>query len=140
LNSTSSSSSSRQEHTVQDIPSKLVAAASMHTVEVNVTPLPSWAGAPRQATLHVLCCSCRYNLRVRLYRPRSASLLQSFTSWMSGMPAEFSDPKFPSYGEGREGEQQRTPAVHRTLVTAWRAAGCSALGGSATSSADASWY
>lgn len=54
------------------------------------------------------------------------------------MPAEFSDPKFPSYGEGREGEQQRTPAVRRTLVTAWHAAGCSALGGSATSSADAS--
>lgn len=52
-----------------------------------------------------LCC-CRYNLRVRLYRPRSASLLQTFTSWLTGMPAEFSDPKFPSYGEGREGEQR----------------------------------
>lgn len=46
----------------------------------------------------------RYNLRVRLYRPRSASLLQTFTSWLTGMPAEFSDAKFPSYGEGREGE------------------------------------
>jgi hypothetical protein len=42
---------------------------------------------------------------VRLYRPRSASLLKTFTSWLKGMPAEFSDPKFPSYGEGREGEQ-----------------------------------
>jgi len=51
-----------------------------------------------------LCC-CRYNLRVRLYRPRSASLLQTFTSWLTGMPAEFSDPKFPSYGEGREGKR-----------------------------------
>ena len=25
-------------------------------------------------------------------------------SWLNGMPAEFSDPRFPSYGEGREGE------------------------------------
>jgi hypothetical protein len=31
-------------------------------------------------------------------------MLQTFTSWLTGMPAEFSDPKFPSYGEGREGE------------------------------------
>jgi hypothetical protein len=50
----------------------------------------------------------RYNLRVRLYRPRSASLLQTFTSWLTGMPAEFSDPKFPSYGEGREGQHLPT--------------------------------
>ena len=41
---------------------------------------------------------------MRLYRPRSASLLQSLLSWLSGMPAEFADPKFPSYGPGREGE------------------------------------
>ena len=40
--------------------------------------------------------------KVRLFKPRSASGLQSFTSWLTGMPAEFSDPKFPSYGEGRE--------------------------------------
>lgn len=55
--------------------------------------------------LHHVITTCRYNLRVRLYRPRSASLLQTFTSWLTGMPAEFSDPKFPSYGEGREGER-----------------------------------
>eukprot|EP00882_Tetradesmus_deserticola_P021027 GHRQ01022737.1.p2 GENE.GHRQ01022737.1~~GHRQ01022737.1.p2 ORF type:complete len:108 (+),score=42.58 GHRQ01022737.1:524-847(+) len=55
--------------------------------------------------------TCRYNLRVRLYRPRSASLLQTFTSWLTGMPAEFSDPKFPSYGEGREGEAAHTIAA-----------------------------
>jgi hypothetical protein len=54
--------------------------------------------------LMLLLAGCRYNLHVRLYRPRSASLLQTFTSWLTGMPAEFSDPKFPSYGEGREGE------------------------------------
>jgi len=45
----------------------------------------------------------RYTLRVRLYRPRSASLLQTFLSWVTGMPAEFADHKFPSYGPGREG-------------------------------------
>ncbi len=28
--------------------------------------------------------------------------MQRFSSWMAGMPAEFSDPRFPSYGEGRE--------------------------------------
>jgi hypothetical protein len=54
---------------------------------------------------------CRYNLRVRLYKPRSASLLQTFTSWLSGMPAEFSDPKFPSYAEGREGARAGRRAV-----------------------------
>lgn len=46
----------------------------------------------------------RYNLKVRLFRPQSASLLQRFTSWLAGMAPEFSDPRFPSYGEGREGE------------------------------------
>ncbi|PNH12840.1 B9 domain-containing protein 1 [Tetrabaena socialis] len=54
------------------------------------------------ACMHLPTCAGRYNLTMRLFRPRSASLLQSLTSFMSGMPAEFSDPKFPSYGEGRE--------------------------------------
>eukprot|EP00955_Chlamydomonas_euryale_P082093 363670-Chlamydomonas_euryale.AAC.5 len=45
---------------------------------------------------------CRFDLKLRLFKPCSASLIQSFTSWLSGMPAEFSDPRFPSYGEGRE--------------------------------------
>ena len=45
----------------------------------------------------------RYELCVRLYRPRSASLLQTFLSWLTGMPAEFADPRFPAYGPGREG-------------------------------------
>lgn len=52
--------------------------------------------------IHMPTCAGRFNLRIKLYRPRSASLLQTFTSWLSGMPAEFSDPRFPSYGEGRE--------------------------------------
>jgi len=46
----------------------------------------------------------RHTLKLRLFKPQSASGLQSFLAWLSGMPAEFSDPRFPSYGEGREGE------------------------------------
>ena len=58
----------------------------------------------------------RYTLKLRLFRPRSASLLQSFTSWLTGMPAEFSDPKFPSYGEGREGARSRETRSTRLLL------------------------
>ena len=54
--------------------------------------------------MHLPTCSGRFDLKLRLFKPKSASLMQSFTAWMTGMPAEFSDPKFPSYGEGREGE------------------------------------
>lgn len=52
--------------------------------------------------IHIPACAGRYSLKLRLYRPRSASYFQQFVSWMSGTPAEFSDPRFPSYGEGRE--------------------------------------
>ncbi|KAG1672717.1 hypothetical protein FOA52_005195 [Chlamydomonas sp. UWO 241] len=52
--------------------------------------------------MHLPTAPGRYELKLRLFKPRSASLIQSFTSWMNGMPAEFSDPRFPSYGEGRE--------------------------------------
>ncbi|KAJ9521813.1 hypothetical protein QJQ45_024675 [Haematococcus lacustris] len=52
--------------------------------------------------IHLPTAAGRFTLRLRLYKPRSASGLQSFISWMAGMPAEFSDPRFPSYGEGRE--------------------------------------
>lgn len=51
---------------------------------------------------HIPTTAGRYNLKVRLFKPKSASLLQSFTSWLSGMPAEFADDRFPAYGEGRE--------------------------------------
>ncbi|KAK9829078.1 hypothetical protein WJX72_003769 [[Myrmecia] bisecta] len=52
--------------------------------------------------IHLPTCAGRYVLKVRLYRPKSASTVHAFTSWLTGMPAEFSDPKFPSYAEGRE--------------------------------------
>jgi hypothetical protein len=45
----------------------------------------------------------RYELKLRLFKPKSASGLQSFLGWLTGMPAEFSDPRLPSYSEGREG-------------------------------------
>jgi B9 domain-containing protein 1 len=40
--------------------------------------------------------------KVPLYKPLSASLMQQFMAWVSGRPAEFSNPKFPAMGEGRE--------------------------------------
>lgn len=54
-------------------------------------------------THRTLACTHRHMLKLRLFKPKSASALQSFIAWASGMPAEFSDPRFPSYGEGREG-------------------------------------
>ena len=60
----------------------------MHVAAEGIVPAP---------TCH------RYNLRIRLYRPRSASLLQTFLCWLSGMPAEFADGRFPAAGAGREG-------------------------------------
>ncbi len=47
---------------------------------------------------------CRYCLKMRLFKPRSASVLQSWITYITGYRAEFADSKFPSYGEGREGE------------------------------------
>ena len=40
--------------------------------------------------------------QVRLFKPIASSGLQSFIGWLTGRPTEFSDPKFPAYGEGRE--------------------------------------
>ena len=44
----------------------------------------------------------RHALRVRLFRPLASSGLQGFIGWIMGKTPEFSDPKFPAYGEGRE--------------------------------------
>lgn len=44
----------------------------------------------------------RHETKIRLYKPKSASILQGFVSWLTGMPPEFSDSKFPSYSDGRE--------------------------------------
>ena len=71
--------------------------------------------APKPAAK--LPCPHRYSLKVRLFRPQSASLLQRATAWVTGMAPEFSDPRFPAYSEGREGahgvlsEAGRQPGV-----------------------------
>mmetsp|Transcript_6035 Transcript_6035/g.10898 ORF Transcript_6035/g.10898 Transcript_6035/m.10898 type:complete len:199 (-) Transcript_6035:207-803(-) len=52
--------------------------------------------------MHLPTCPGRYSQKLRLFRPKSSSLMQSFFHFMAGTTAEFSDPKFPSYGEGRE--------------------------------------
>mmetsp|Transcript_44179 Transcript_44179/g.140597 ORF Transcript_44179/g.140597 Transcript_44179/m.140597 type:complete len:205 (+) Transcript_44179:202-816(+) len=52
--------------------------------------------------IHLPTAPGSYTLRVRLYRPISSSLLQQWSSWFTGMAAEFTDPKFPARGEGRE--------------------------------------
>jgi hypothetical protein len=53
-------------------------------------PLPTAAG--------------RHHLKVRLFRPRAATLFGAAAGWGSGRLAEFADARLPSYGEGREGE------------------------------------
>ena len=39
-----------------------------------------------------------HTVKVRLYRPVSASLLQQFFGWLTGLPAEYADPAFPAKG------------------------------------------
>lgn len=34
--------------------------------------------------MHLPTAAGRYNLKLRLYKPRSASMLQQFTSWITG--------------------------------------------------------
>jgi len=51
---------------------------------------------------HIPTCPGRYTQKLRLFRPQSASLMQSFLHAMRGTTPDFADPKFPSYGEGRE--------------------------------------
>jgi B9 domain-containing protein 1 len=40
--------------------------------------------------------------RVPLYKPLSASWMRRLAAWIGGRPSEFSNPKFPAMGEGRE--------------------------------------
>ena len=52
--------------------------------------------------IHLPIAAGQFTRNVPLYKPLSASLLQQVASWVSGRPAEFSNPKFPAMGEGRE--------------------------------------
>lgn len=77
----------------------------MHVQSLSTTIHSTRLRSQVQSHFMVAGYAChRYNLKLRLFKPRSASALQTFISWMTGMPAEFSDPRFPSYGEGREGK------------------------------------
>ncbi|GAQ83918.1 B9 domain-containing protein [Klebsormidium nitens] len=70
--------------------------------------------------VHLPTAAGRYVRKVRLFRPLSSSLMQQFTSWIAGMPAEFSDPKFPASGEGREVTRVRstgTALVQLNIIT-----------------------
>ncbi|KIZ00971.1 DNA polymerase iota subunit [Monoraphidium neglectum] len=73
-------------------------------VVVSVYGVDAWGRDVIQGygSMHLPTCPGRYELKVRLYKPRSASPLQAFLSWLSGMPAEFADHRFPAYGSGRE--------------------------------------
>ena len=52
--------------------------------------------------IHLPIVAGQHARKVPLYKPLSASLAQQFASWATGRPAEFSNPKFPAMGEGRE--------------------------------------
>mmetsp|Transcript_8269 Transcript_8269/g.27508 ORF Transcript_8269/g.27508 Transcript_8269/m.27508 type:complete len:200 (+) Transcript_8269:157-756(+) len=52
--------------------------------------------------VHLPIAAGRYVRQLRLYKPLSATLLQTFTSWITGTPATFADPKFPARSDGRE--------------------------------------
>jgi B9 domain-containing protein 1 len=52
--------------------------------------------------VHLPIVAGQHARKVPLYKPLSASLAQQFASWATGRPAEFSNPKFPAMGEGRE--------------------------------------
>ena len=48
----------------------------------------------------------RYDLKVRLFRPLSATWRQQCFGWATGMPAELADPRMSGLAEGREGALQ----------------------------------
>ncbi|GBF90328.1 hypothetical protein Rsub_02434 [Raphidocelis subcapitata] len=87
-----------------DVTYKSTNAFGWPQVVVSVYGVDAWGRdvVKGYGSMHLPTCPGRYELCVRLYRPRSASLLQTFLSWLTGMPAEFADPRFPAYGPGRE--------------------------------------
>ena len=52
--------------------------------------------------VHLPIAAGNFTRTVPLYNPLSASVAQQFINWVTGRPAEFSNPKFPAMGEGRE--------------------------------------
>jgi B9 domain-containing protein 1 len=63
---------------------------------------------------------CRNEVKIRLYRPRSSTVLQAVLAWLTGTAPEFADPKFPSYAEGRELTRTRSSglvSIRLSIVT-----------------------
>uniref|UniRef100_A0A061SHH3 B9 domain-containing protein 1 n=2 Tax=Tetraselmis sp. GSL018 TaxID=582737 RepID=A0A061SHH3_9CHLO len=52
--------------------------------------------------VHFPTCPGRYTQKLRLFRPQSSTIQQAILNTLRGTTPEFSDPKFPSYGSGRE--------------------------------------
>lgn len=48
----------------------------------------------------------RYRRVIRLFRPVSSTVLQSFIAWLTANQPEFWDPRIVSQGKGREGEEE----------------------------------
>lgn len=66
-------------------------------------PSPSAVWLTPVSHLHTFLHDNSHVRYVHLYTPRSSSLWQQFTSWLTGNPPEFFDSKFIAQGKGREG-------------------------------------
>lgn len=70
--------------------------------------------------IHLPICGGQYVRQVPLYKPLSSSAMQQMISWAAGRPAEFSNPRFPAMGEGREVTRVKSTGVatlHLNIVT-----------------------
>ena len=70
--------------------------------------------------IHLPICGGQYVRQVPLYKPLSASAMQQMISWAAGRPAEFSNPRFPAMGEGREVTRVKSTGaatLHLNIVT-----------------------
>lgn len=64
-----------------------------------------WAGRDvlkGYGAVHVPTSIGRFDLKVHLFRPLSATWLQQCFGWATGMPAELADPRLPALADGRE--------------------------------------
>jgi B9 domain-containing protein 1 len=61
--------------------------------------------------VHVPAVAGTYTRHVRLFKPKSSSVVQGVVAWFTGQRPEFFDPKFVSQGEGREVTRVSTSGV-----------------------------
>lgn len=67
--------------------------------------------------MHLPTVPGRYVRYVRLYTPRSSSLCQQFTAWLTGNPPEFFNPKFIAQNKGSVRSQKNA-----VCATVWHTA------------------